>query len=212
MPQGRTGSMVLATSNVGKRRELMKLLPDWVRVLGLEESGVSLPPETADTFAANACIKAAAAADQTGLLAIADDSGLEVDALGGRPGVNSARFAGEAASDDANRRKLLAALRGTEPAKRSARFVCAVAFARPGRVLALAEGTCRGTILDEPRGSSGFGYDALFELADGRSLAELSADEKNAIGHRGTAYRRMLPILRREVSRAFGDAAEPGRW
>jgi XTP/dITP diphosphohydrolase len=147
--------MVLATSNVGKRRELMQLLPEWVSVLGLDESGVTLPPETADTFTANACIKAAAAADQTGLLAIADDSGLEVDALDGRPGVHSARFAGEAASDEANRRKLLAELLGTEPAKRSARFVCAVAVARPGRILALAEGDVPGNDLGRTAGEIG---------------------------------------------------------
>lgn len=192
-------TLLLATTNPGKRREFARLLPPRVRVVDLVAVGVVLPPESGTTFATIAAAKAVAAAAASGLPTLADDSGLEVVALGGAPGVRSARFGGEPPDDDRNRRALLEALADLRPVDRAARFVCVVAFAHAGRVVAVAEGTCRGAIALEPRGGLGFGYDPIFQLPDGRTMAELPSLEKNAISHRGLAYRRLLPVLLAEL-------------
>lgn len=130
---------------------------------------------------------------------LADDSGLEVAGLGGAPGVRSARYAGEPATDERNRKKLVADLASAVGAARAARFVCAVALAKPGVVVALAEGRCVGTVAEAPRGEAGFGYDSLFLLPDGRTMAERGGGEKDAIGHRGIALRRILPSIRQTL-------------
>jgi XTP/dITP diphosphohydrolase len=164
--------------------------------------------ETGATFEANASLKARYAARATGLPALADDSGLEVDALAGGPGVRTRRYAGEHATDEQNNAKLLGALGGLPPERRGARYVCVLALALPGDAgprgglpLTLVRGTCRGRIATAPKGGGGFGYDPIFEPRSeppgGRTLAEWSAEAKNAISHRGAAARRMSPILRR---------------
>lgn len=192
-----SGSMtvLLATTNAGKREEFRALLPTAVGVVGLDDIPLVLPPETGATFAANADTKAAHAAAASGLLTLADDSGLEVDALDGAPGIRSARFAGHDATDAANRAALLAALVGIDDDRRQARFVCAVTLAAPDGVFARAEGFCEGRIGRGERGRFGFGYDPLFLLPDGRTMAELLPAEKNRVSHRAAAYRRILPLL-----------------
>ncbi|HWK79623.1 MAG TPA: RdgB/HAM1 family non-canonical purine NTP pyrophosphatase [Thermomicrobiales bacterium] len=189
-------TIVLASENQGKLRELRALVGDIADVHDLAPYDLALPEETGETFAENACAKAEFVSAATGLVALADDSGLEVDALDGLPGVRTARYAGEGSTDAANRQKLLAALAGTPDADRGARFVSFVAIARPGAETLLFAGTCDGAIGREERGDGGFGYDCIFLLPDGRTMAELSADEKNAISHRGHAMRAALPALR----------------
>ena len=200
-------ALLLATANPGKRAEFMRLLPPDVRVITLDEVAASLPPETGTTFAENAAVKALAGANQTGLLTLADDSGLEVEALGGAPGVRSARFAGEPASDQRNRQALLEALSGVPANRRAARFVCAVALARPGQIVAEAEGRCEGAIAFSPAGRHGFGYDPIFLLPDGRTMAELAPAEKDRVSPRAVAYRGVLPAVLRELgpTRATGN-------
>jgi XTP/dITP diphosphohydrolase len=160
-------------------------------------SGVELPPEDGNTLLANARIKARAAAAATGKIALADDTGLEVDALGGDPGVYSARFAGENATFDDNNRLLLERLRGIHGVNRRARFRCVFVLADPAGKEVSAEGRIEGFIQEAPRGTHGFGYDPLFvpEGSD-RTLAELSAEEKNAISHRARAAAALLETLR----------------
>jgi len=183
-------TMVLATRNDHKVREFAGLL-DGIPVRALPDD-VELPPETGDTFAANALLKARTAAAATGEPAFADDSGVEAAALGGAPGVRSARFAGEQATDAAN----LARLRREAPAGSALRYVCVIAYV-DGQEERLFEGTCTGTLAPEPRGSGGFGYDPVFlpDVADGRTMAELSAAEKDAISHRGRAARALRAWL-----------------
>lgn len=206
---GQATKLLIATGNAGKAADFRRLLPSDIEVLTLADVPVVLPPETGTTFAENAAAKAIAAADQSGLLAIADDSGLEVDALGGEPGLFSARYAGDPRSDARNREKLLTAMRDIPPARRTARFRCAVALARPTTLLATAEGTCRGTIATTPVGQHGFGYDPVFRLPspDGRTMAELSPAEKNRLSHRARAYDAILPDLLRAL--APTDPAAP---
>ena len=182
--------IVLASGNVDKLREIARILAHLdVTVVPQSDFGVSDADETGDTFAANALIKARHATDLTGLAAIADDSGLAVDALDGRPGVYSARYSGSQASEDSNIDKLLQELDGIDDANRGAAFHCAACFVMPGDSEPLiAHGEWRGVVLHERRGDRGFGYDPVFfdpEL--GRSAAELSADEKNERSHRGKA-------------------------
>lgn len=154
--------------------------------------------ETADTFAGNAAIKARGARNITGLPALADDSGLVVDALGGAPGVYSARYAGGHGDDEANNRLLLANLEGVPEERRTARFVAAIVLALPDGREFTAEGTCEGRIGWAPKGEGGFGYDPLFILAgDRRTTAELPREEKNRISHRGKALQAMAPVLQR---------------
>ena len=193
-------TVVVATGNPGKLREIGRLLGDLgVRVLPQSELGVSDAEETGSTFVENALIKARHAVAATGLAAIADDSGLIVDALGGRPGVRSARYAGDDADDAANIDKLLAELDSVDDHRRGAAFHCTAVFLLPGGAEPIsAEGEWRGRILRERRGTGGFGYDPVFfdpEL--GRSAAELSQAEKNARSHRGKALRALVEQLRR---------------
>lgn len=194
--------VVLASNNRGKVRELQSLLPSWVAVRTARDVNVVLPEETGTTFAENALLKARAAVTQTGLLAIADDSGLEVEALAGAPGVRSARFAGEPSNDAANNALLLSRLEAVPAEERAARFRSVVAVVTPEGEEWLAEGTIAGRILLAPRGTNGFGYDPLF-VPEGldQSMAELTLEEKNAISHRALAFReaarRLVPLLQR---------------
>jgi XTP/dITP diphosphohydrolase len=184
--------LVLATRNAHKVREFGALLAPH-EVLALPDD-VELPPETGATFAQNALIKAQTAARALGAPAIADDSGIESRALGGAPGVRSARFAGEHATDADNLQKLLT----DAPAGSPLAYVCALAFVAPDGTEHLVEGRCTGTLAAEPRGSGGFGYDPAFipdDLDGGRTMAELSQDEKDAISHRGRAVRELLAWL-----------------
>ncbi|MDX6656335.1 MAG: XTP/dITP diphosphohydrolase [Solirubrobacteraceae bacterium] len=188
--------LVLATRNAHKLREFETLLaPHEVVPLPAE---VELPPETGTTFAANALGKARATAVALGATAVADDSGIESAALGGAPGVRSARFAGEGATDQQNLDKLLAAA----PAGSAVAYVCALAFVAPDGVEHVVEGRCTGTLAAQPRGSGGFGYDPAFIPDDPepsspiRTMAELSPEEKDAISHRGRAARELLAWLR----------------
>jgi XTP/dITP diphosphohydrolase len=166
--------------------------------------------ETGDTFEENATLKARAVCQATRLVSLADDSGLEVAALGGRPGVRSARFAHERATDAENNAALLAELEHVDNEERGARFRCVLALVSPfSERVRTAEGTCAGSIARTPRGSGGFGYDPLF-LVDGqggRSMAELSEDEKNQVSHRGQAVRALKPLVIELVSELLDDAA-----
>ena len=172
-------------------------------LVSLDEVGLRAevePVEDGTTFEANARLKARFYARRTGLPTLADDSGLEVDALHGGPGVRTRRFAGEDATDTDNNTKLLAVLGDRQPTARGARYVCVLALALPGQGgVTLSRGTCRGRIALAPKGSGGFGYDPIFEPASeppgGRTLGEWSAEEKNRISHRARAARRMAPRL-----------------
>jgi XTP/dITP diphosphohydrolase len=182
--------LVLATANAGKVRELVALVAEWgrVEVLSLADfPAVVLPEESGETYLANATLKAVAACDATGLPALADDSGLEVGALGGAPGVQSARYA---PSPAARNEKLLGALTGVPPERRGARYRAVVALAFPdGRVLS-AEGVCEGTIALAPSGTAGFGYDPIFVSAElGRTIGDASAADKARVSHRARAMR-----------------------
>ena len=185
--------LVLATRNPHKLREFDALLAPH-RVLPLPDE-VELPPETGDTFAENATDKARTAADATGMTAIADDSGIAAAALGGRPGVRSARYAGERATDEENLQKLL---REVPDGDRRVAYVCALACAEPHAGVHVVEGRCDGMLATEPRGDGGFGYDPAFvplDRDDGRTMAELTPEEKDAISHRGRAARALLAWL-----------------
>jgi XTP/dITP diphosphohydrolase len=183
--------LVLATRNPGKRREFARLLaPHEVVALPAD---VTLPPETGATFEANALPKARAAAQATGLAAIADDSGIEAGALDGAPGVRSARYAGEDATDRENLDKL----RAEAPPQSALRYVCALAYVE-GDTEHVVEGDCTGTMAARPAGTGGFGYDPVFlpdDAPGGRTMAELTDDEKDAISHRGRAARALLAWL-----------------
>ncbi|MFQ3669876.1 MAG: RdgB/HAM1 family non-canonical purine NTP pyrophosphatase [Verrucomicrobiia bacterium] len=183
----------MATTNPGKAREFADLLGgDW-EVLTLRD--VPERPEVEEcgaTFLENAMLKALAFADFEGWV-VADDSGLEVDALEGAPGVRSARFAGEPKDDGRNNAKLLAAMEGVPPERRGAQFRCVLVLARGGVVRATAEGVVRGMVLEQPRGAGGFGYDPLFQpVGEARSMAELPREVKNRLSHRGQAVRALV--------------------
>ena len=191
--------VVLATNNAGKLRELQALLtPLAIEVLPKSLFTQDDVAETGDSFVANALIKARHAAGVSGLPAIADDSGLEVDALGGAPGIYSARYAGATASDADNLNKLLDQLRAVPDAQRTARYRCALVYvgavddAQP----VICEASWEGRITRVPSGSSGFGYDPVFQLPVGGTAAEISATEKNRISHRGRALQSLLLALR----------------
>lgn len=191
------GELVFATSNPGKLREFHAILGELpVAFSALDAFPEVQLPEEGEDYEENAVVKARAVADQTGRPALADDSGLEVSALGGAPGPLSARFGG-ADLDDAGRvEKLLTSLAASGSEDRSARFICLVALAFPGGEVITARGECAGRILDAPRGRSGFGYDPVFEVeGDVRSMAELSADEKNRISHRARALRSLRDAI-----------------
>lgn len=194
--------LVLATRNPGKLRELRELLRGQVpgldvdtQVIDAAAAGVPDVRETGVTFAENSLLKARAVAEATGMVAVADDSGLAVDVLGGAPGIFSARWAGRHGDDAANLRLLLDQLADIGPEHRGAAFVCAasVVSARTSQVV---QGRLAGTLLAEPRGSGGFGYDPILQPEGlDRSCAELSPEEKNAISHRGRAFRALLPYI-----------------
>jgi XTP/dITP diphosphohydrolase len=196
--------LLLASGNRKKLAELRALLePRGVKVLEPADVG-GLPEVVEDqpTFAGNAAKKAIAAARASGKWSLSDDSGLEVDHLGGAPGIHSARFAGGHGDDAANNAKLLVELEGVPDEERGARFVCALALADPdGKVHAEIEGTCRGRILHEERGTRDFGYDPLFQFVEegfastGRAFAEIPLEEKSEVSHRGRALRRLATDL-----------------
>jgi XTP/dITP diphosphohydrolase len=186
--------LVLSTRNAHKLREFVPLLAPH-RVLPLPDD-VELPPETGTTFAENALGKARAAAAATGRTAIADDSGIAAAALDGRPGVYSARYAGEDATDEANLQKLLDEV--PDDGDRSVAYVCSLAYVEPGGEERVFEARCEGTLAHEPRGDGGFGYDPAFvpdDRDDGRTMAELTPEEKDAISHRGRAARALREWL-----------------
>ena len=201
--------LLLASANRGKLRELRTILEGLpVELVGLAEAGLGEPPEveeTGDTFLENALLKGRAYAAWSGMAAVADDSGLEVDALGGAPGVRSARYAGPGASDQANLDKLLAALEGVPPERRTARFRCAAVLVDPEAGKWEAEAAWEGRILDAPRGSNGFGYDPVF-LPDGweKTSAEVDQVTKDAASHRGKAFRALRPAIEAWAPRAAG--------
>ena len=193
-----TVKVVLATGNKGKRKEYVQLLDG----LGISILMLSDFPELGDveedgeTFEENALKKAREVAKFTGYVTIADDSGLSVQALGGRPGVYSARFAGEAAGDAANNAKLLKELEGIDESERSAAFVCSIALVHPSGRSVTVSGRCEGMITSSPKGEGGFGYDPLFFLPEfGCTMAELSSEVKNGISHRGRAVAELKKIF-----------------
>jgi XTP/dITP diphosphohydrolase len=193
-------ALVLATRNPHKLRELREALPG-IEIDPLPDE-VELPPETGETFAENALGKARAARDATGRASIADDSGIEAYGLGGRPGVRSARYAGETATDEENLVKLLDEV-GRQRDRRVA-YVCVIALVAEDGQEALFEGRCEGTLADRPRGTGGFGYDPAFVPDDTgpddrRTMAELAPEEKHAISHRGRAARKLAQHLGVEV-------------
>jgi XTP/dITP diphosphohydrolase len=187
--------LILATRNPGKLREFDRLLAAASLHVEPLPGHVALPPEDGETFSANALGKARAAAAATGRVAIADDSGIEAEALGGRPGVRSARFAGPDATDQQNLARLIA----EAPPGSAVRYVCALAYVDPaGEVERVFCGECRGVLAEQPRGSGGFGYDPAFVPAGdygGRTMAELSDAEKRAISHRGAAAAALVQWL-----------------
>ena len=192
--------LLLASNNPKKLVELQRLVAGaelGIEVLGLGQvSRYPEPIEDGSTFTENALLKARAALAHTGLPALADDSGLTVDALNGMPGVLSARWAGPQRSDAANNALLLAQLAAVPVARRTAKFVAAVAFVAPAGLEEVRTGELDGEILPHPRGAGGFGYDPLFRPRPGaRSLAELSASEKDSLSHRGRALRALLPVV-----------------
>jgi XTP/dITP diphosphohydrolase len=202
--------LLVATRSRHKLRELHDLLgvPDEVELVSPDDLGIDgEPEETGETFETNARIKARFYAARSGLPTLADDSGLEVDALDGGPGVRTRRYAGPDATDEANNVKLLHELAGPPSVRRGARYVCVLALALPdeagprgGLQIVVRRGTCRGRIATAPRGDGGFGYDPIFEPwsepPGGATLGEWSAEAKNAISHRARAARRMAPVLR----------------
>jgi XTP/dITP diphosphohydrolase len=186
--------LVLSTRNPHKLREFAGILEPH-RVVPLPDH-VELPPETGETFAENALTKARVAAVATGATAIADDSGIAAAVLGGRPGVRSARYAGEHATDEQNLQKLLDEV--PDDGDRSVAYVCALAYVEPGGEERVFERRCEGTLAHEPRGDGGFGYDPAFvpaDYADGRTMSELDPEAKHAISHRGRAARALLEWL-----------------
>ncbi len=194
--------LALATANAGKLREFERILsPLGLRVRSAAELG--LDPnvhESAPSFAGNAILKATTLCEAAGIPALADDSGLAVDALGGAPGVRSARYGGPGLDEAGRRRLLLSELQSVAESRRQARFVCALALAMPGRAPLVFEESVEGLILPEERGEGGFGYDAIFlDLQSGRSYAELSPQEKDARSHRGKALRAFVRALDRSI-------------
>lgn len=201
-----TPKLVIATHNQAKLAELRTILAQHVADLRPEDvvsaADLHLPDVVEDgvTFGANALLKARAVAAATGIAAVADDSGLSVDVLGGAPGIFSARWAGEHGNDSANNELLLAQLADIAPEHRGAQFVCAAALATPSGFEQVCEGVLEGQLLTAPRGNGGFGYDPLF-LPEGRerTTAEMSADEKNSISHRARAFEALAAVIAQRV-------------
>ena len=191
--------IVFATGNQGKLREVKKILADLdMEIVSMKEEGIQIDvDENGTTFAENAQIKATAIAACTDAIVLADDSGLVIDALGGEPGIYSARYLGEDTSYRIKNQNLIERLEGVPEEKRTARFVCAIAAALPNGTVLHTEGTIEGIIGYEERGENGFGYDPIFYVPKlGKTTAELSDDEKNAISHRGSALEKMKVLLR----------------
>ncbi len=197
--------LLVATNNPGKVRELKELLAELpVEITFPAREGLDLEVhETGGTFEENARLKALAYAQAGGLLTLADDSGLEVDALDGAPGVYSARYAGSGATDADRYRKLLAAMADIPPGQRTARFRCVVALAQPDGAVYTATGVCEGEIGFAPRGTHGFGYDPIFLVQGfgGQTMAELAPEVKNRISHRARAVLALRPVLEQLISR-----------
>jgi XTP/dITP diphosphohydrolase len=193
-----TQPLILATRNDHKLREIRRMLGDTLAIEPLPD-GIEMPPETGETYAENALIKARAAAAATGRTAFADDSGIEAEALAWRPGVRSARYAGEDATDAENLDKL----RAEAPPGTRLRYVCVIAVVDPDGTERCFEGKCAGAMAPEARGERGFGYDPVFlpdAIGDGRTMAELDDSEKDAVSHRGAAVRAMAAGLAAVVS------------
>ncbi|MGB4781084.1 RdgB/HAM1 family non-canonical purine NTP pyrophosphatase [Candidatus Methylomirabilis sp.] len=192
--------LVLATANVGKLQEIIAILSDLrISFLSLASLHGYIPPvESGATYAENAAAKAKAAAEISGCWALADDSGIEVDALGGQPGVHSGRYLCLTATDQERNQRILELLDGIRLPQRGARFQCVVAVAGPGGELSIFHGTCHGSIAEAPCGNSGFGYDPIFIVSDlGVTMAELPPDVKNRISHRARAIEETKPLLHR---------------
>ena len=201
-PGPAAGTLVLATRNAGKLRELARILGGQVNLTGLDEfPDAPDVPETGATFEANALLKARAIADYTKMPAVADDSGLCVDALNGMPGVLSARWSGRHGADQANLDLLLAQVADVPDARLGARFVCAAALVVPGAGEWVTTGEVVGRLIREPRGSGGFGYDPIFQ-PDGFDLttAEMTPEAKDAISHRGRAFRALAPYIQGKLT------------
>ena len=189
---------IIATHNPGKVKEFKEILePKGYDVKSLAEIGFTEEiEETGHTFEENAILKAEAVAKAVNKMVIADDSGLSIDNLGGRPGVYSARYAGEQKDDQANIEKVLSELKGIEKEQRTARFRCALAVSIPGEETKTVEGHVEGYIAEEPRGEYGFGYDPIFIVKDkDKTMAELTSDEKNKISHRADALKKLSKLL-----------------
>ena len=190
--------IALATRNEHKLIEITRICADWpVQWVTIRDPN-RFPDveETGETYLDNAALKTRAVADALGIPAIADDSGIEVDALGGRPGPRSARFAGPDATDGRNLAELIRSVRGIPAAGLTARYRCVAAFAEPGDEVIAAEGLCEGTLTTRPRGAGGFGYDPIFlPVGWDRTMAELAPDEKDRISHRGRAFRALRALL-----------------
>ena len=193
--------MVVATRNAGKMRDLRELLSGLpIRLLSVDEAGLDEVEETGDTYVANARLKARAALAQTGKPSLGEDSGIEIDALGGEPGLHSARFAGPDASDDDRNDLVRERLADVPPEGRTCRYRCAVVVALPDGEI-VSEGVCEGRISTDPRGANGFGYDPIVLLPDrDLTMAELTHEEKNALSHRGKA----LAVLRSRLETHLG--------
>ena len=191
--------LIVASNNANKLKEFEAILGGRYQIVSMREAGIVADiEENGTTFEENALIKAEYVAKATGCAAIADDSGLEVDALGGAPGVYSARYCGRHGDDEANNDLLLANLKDV-PAPRTGRYVAAIALVRPGRAPIVRRGTCDGEILFERRGNGGFGYDPLFLCETGETFAEVSAETKNAISHRKRGIEAVLRALEEEA-------------
>jgi len=199
-------TIVLASGNPGKLRELAGLFADLdIEIIPQQSLGIESPEETGKTFVDNALLKARYAAARSGLPAMADDSGIVVDALSGRPGVWSARYAGEGATDEENVDKLLAALSGVPEGKRGGGFHCAAVLVEPDANVAplIAEADWRGRILRSRLGAGGFGYDPVFlDPGSGKTGAQMTREEKNRVSHRGKAFRELRKLLQQSLARA----------
>jgi len=192
--------VALASRNPGKLREIVSILTGvGVRVASADEyPGWEAPPEDAPDYADNALLKARSLSSFAGVAALADDSGIEVDALGGAPGPRSARFAGEDATDERNLQKLISLIEPVPAQQRTARYRCVAVLVTSDGGSESAEGTVEGTLITEPRGSGGFGYDPIFvPLGYAVTMAELPSEEKDAISHRGKAFRGLVPAIER---------------
>jgi XTP/dITP diphosphohydrolase len=200
--------LLLATKNPGKLKEYAELLIDFdFNWLSLDEMGINLDvEESGENYKENAIIKATTYANLSGRLTLADDSGLEVDILNGRPGVRTARFGGPNLSAVERYRYLLTLMEKIPEGQRSARFKCVIALASPGALVGISQGICDGAIASSPRGSAGFGYDPIFFLPNlGKTMAELTSKEKHKVSHRGLAVANIKPILETVLSEANND-------